>query len=137
MNAKMLLISIILLIVFFQNACAPTLKQLKEQGARQLSADELRARRDFTHFDYYGEWVVYVDPSGKKIMIKSRTGAGEDVGKREIMGDGRSCHTWNDLKDGVRNCVTVWKLGNEFYSVNTDGRIEQRYRSKRGNPEKL
>ncbi len=83
-------------------------KRLMKEGWVKLTAEELKALKDFTASDGFG-WAEYIDPSGTKFVAQLRNGSIRK-GTREIYADGRYCHQ----SKLVATCFFLWKRGKYY-----------------------
>ncbi len=90
-------------------------KRLMKEGWVKLTAEELKALKDFTASDGFG-WAEYIDPSGTKFVAQLQNGSIRK-GRREIYADGRYCHQ----SKLVATCFFLWKRGKYYAHVEKGG----------------
>lgn len=103
----------------------------------KLTGDQIR--QQLVDHTTYGTisgraYVQYVAPDGTQ---KIRMANFADSGTYRITSDGLWCRTWKVSTGGKEDCVAVYKDGDTFYSVTSEGGVRATYTVKPGNPDHL
>ena len=86
-------------------------------GAVPLSKAELKGLTNTTWYMVKGNWISYIDPTGKIVKTKNIHTSYKESGVVEFTGTGKICLSWKTFKQGQTTCFNVWKKGDVYIFI--------------------
>ena len=121
-------------------ACETTEEALKKAGHKPLSAAQIKQALSGNTIEGVSaqsgnSFDGFVGKNGI-IRILFDNGRG-DEGTWRVTKDNTVCTKYSWIRQGDENCRRVYKVGNEYQSIQLDGSASSKYKIIKGNPKNL